>query len=303
MDILILGGGAAGLAAAMAIGRMGQTALVVDDNRPRNAPAAHMNNFPSRDGMNPAAWREQVRTELQKYESIAFQPGTIVDLKKAEGHFVAQISDGSVKQFRKVILANGIQDRLSNLDGFEQLWGKCIFHCTYCHGFEVRGRRLGLVANGPFAKHMLPMIYALSKDVMLFTNGPADLDAEFRKSLEKNLVGLVEGPIVSLSRDGEKLCAVEVAGRKIERQALFWAPVLPFQPKSLLGDQLGCERHEMGFYKVDSFGKTTIAGVFAAGDTSTGMHSVLAAAAAGQVAGAAAVSELLSENLYRNSKY
>ncbi len=292
MDVLILGGGAAGLSAAMAIGRLGQSALVCDDDRPRNAPAAHMNNFPSRDGLSPVEWRAQVRSELKKYDSISFYSGSVTTIERRESEFEATLSDDSKRKFHRIVLANGISDQLPAVPGLRERWGRSVFHCPYCHGFEVRALKLGLVANGKLAEHLGPMIASLSSELILFTNGPSQLTPDFRNQLSQKRIALIESPIANLT---DKASVVLEDGLSVKRDALFWAPVLPFQLKSSLGERLGCELTELGLYKVDAMGKTTVPGVFAAGDAANPMHSVLMAAASGQMAGAAAISELLHQ--------
>ena len=295
-DVLIIGGGPAGLSAAMSLGRMGKSALVCDDGRPRNAPAEHMNNFVSRDGLNPGEWRKSALRDLQKYQTIHFQSEKVLTVKKIDQHFLAQFESGQ-KTFRKVILAYGVQDQLPAVPGFKELWGKSVFHCPYCHGYEVRGTRLGLIANGKFLEHMLPMIYGLSKDTLIFTNEKSDLSNEAQEAIYKNKIRLVESKITSLNFNDTQLKSVVLAnGEEIVRDGLFLAPKMPFQLKSQIGSDLGCEKTDFGFYKIDAFYKTTAHGVFAAGDIVSPMHSVLASAASGQVAGAAAVSEILHED-------
>lgn len=295
-EVLIIGAGPAGLGAAMALGRLSRRALLCDDGRPRNAASAHMNNFPSRDGIDPKDWRRQVRQELEKYKTVQFRQSSVLSVTRDGNLFRATFPEGESLTFRKVLLAYGIVDRLPPLTGLRELWGKSVFHCPYCHGFEVRDTPLGLVANGVFAEHLLPMIASLSPDTVLLTNGPANISAEIRGHAERNRVRLIESPVASLKHMGERLKSVVFEdGTSLERDALFWAPQLPFQAKSSIGEQLGCEKTEMGFYQVNPFGKTTVGGVFAAGDIMTGNHSVLGAAAAGQLAGAGIVSELLNE--------
>ncbi len=297
-DVLIIGGGPAGLSAALSLGRMGRTALVCDDGRPRNAPSAHMNNFPGHDGLSPSAWRDEVRKNLQKYPTIHFQAGRVETVKKEGAAFIAEFSSGERTKFRKVILAYGVRDNLPPVPGLAELWGKAVFHCPYCHGFEVRGHALGMVANGDIAAHMAPMIYSLSQDLILFTNGPAQLKDEVRALLSSRGVRVIEDSIAALETQGETLRAVKLQnGETVSRDALFWSPSLPYTLKSSIGRALGCELTETGLYQADILGKTSVSGVFAAGDNANMMHSVLNAASAGQRAGAGAVFELVNEDL------
>lgn len=304
MDVLIIGGGPAGLSAAMSLGRIGRTALVCDDARPRNEASEHLNNFPTQDGIHPATWRKEARRDLEKYKTIQFFSGSVASVEKHTNFFRARLSSGEVTDFRKVILAYGIQDRLPAIPGLKELWGKAVFHCPYCHGFEVRNHKLGLVGNGKFLAHGIPMFSALSKDVVVFTNGPADFPEELKLQMKKNNIEIVEKKIKKLLFEGTRLQGLEFEdGTVKERDALFATPLLPFQMKSDIGQSLGCEKNDMGLYQVNEMKQTSVPGVFAAGDNMTMMQSVLQAAASGSMAGAGAVFELVNEDFLKGNSY
>lgn len=297
-DVLIIGGGPAGLSAAMSLSRMNRSVLICDDDRPRNKPAQHMNNFVSQDGLNPAAWRESARKDLSKYPTVTFSKKSVSEIEQTKKGFSAFI-DSKDLFFRKVILAYGVQDKLLEVPGMQELWGKSVFHCPYCHGYEVQDSKLGLIANGKFAEHLFPMIQSLSSDTILFTHGAPLIEDKLNRQINKNKLNIISTPIKALKFEQDKLQGVLLENDEfIEREGLFVAPQLPFQSKCSIGQELQCEKNEMGFYKIDHFHKTTVAGVFAAGDITTPMHSVLAAAAAGQIAGASAASELIQEDFY-----
>jgi thioredoxin reductase len=272
--------------------------LLCDDQRPRNKPSSHLNNFPTRDGIHPAQWREAAKADVVKYGTTEFFDGHVKSIKKMSEGFETQLSSGTSARVRKVVLADGIQDRLPDLPGVKELWGKSIFHCPFCHGYEVAGQRLALVANGEFAEHMLPMIWGLSQDLILITNGRAELHEEFRDVLMKKNLLVIESKLKALLHDKEKMTALEFEdGSRIERNGMFMAPQLPFQLKSSLADQLGCLKTELGLIKVNERGQTSVPGVLAAGDNTSMMQSVLMASAAGSMAGAAAIGELLAEDI------
>ncbi len=301
-EVLIIGGGPAGLSAAMTLGRMSRSALLCDDNRPRNAPSSHVNNFPSRDGIHPAEWRKETRKNLEKYTSVESVTASVISVQKDASGFVAHLSTGEVVNTKKVILAYGVVDALPSIPGFKELWGKSIFHCPFCHGFEHRGSRLGFVGNGNLMFHALPMIYSLASDLIVFTNGKATFSAENLALLQKNNITLIEEPIQKLDYENEDLKGVVLTnGKTIERQFLFLSPTLPFKLKSDFGETLGCEKNEFGFYKVNERYQTTAPGVFACGDNMSMAHSVLLAAASGVMAGSIASAELLHENMLHSS--
>lgn len=297
-EALIVGGGPAGLTAGMTLGRMSRRALLCDDNRPRNAPSSHVNNFPSRDGIHPAEWRKETRKNLEKYKTIESAAATVTSVQKSGHGFTAQLSTGQTVKAKKIILAYGVIDTLPPIQGFKELWGKSIFHCPFCHGFEHRGSRLGFVGNGDLMFHALPMIYDLASDLVIFTNGKATFNPENLQLLKKNKVTLIEEPIHKLEYEDESLKGVTLDdGKFVERQYLFLGPILPFKLKSDIGEKLGCEKNQFGFYKVNERNGTSVPGVYACGDNMSMGHSVLLASAAGVMAGSAVSAELLHEKM------
>jgi len=294
-EALIIGGGPAGLSAALTLGRINRNALVCDDGNPRNAPSAHVNNFPSADGIHPAEWRKQARRDLEKYPSIHFFTGKVLSVQKGKDHFTAHLSDGRQVIVKKVILAYGVQDRLLPIPGFNELWGKAIFHCPFCHGYEVRGTELGLIMKNEMAFHSMPLIASLAKKLTLLTDGPLSFTPEQTAVLKKFNVSVVQEKITSLLHEGEKLTAVALEnGEKLSPDYLFYAAAFPFQLKSDIGTSLGCAKNQFGLYQVNEFGATSVAGVFACGDNMQAAQSVLLSCSTGAKAGFAVIAELLN---------
>lgn len=297
-EVLIVGAGPAGLSAGLALGRLLRTVLIADDGRPRNSASSHLNNFIGRDGIHPGEWRQEARRDLQKYETIELLQGSVDAVEKVEKGFHARFSNGQAAQFKKVILAYGILDRLPDIPGLPELWGKAAFHCPYCHGFEVRGKALGIIGSGHFLMHMLPLFYGLSKDLILFTNGDPQFSEEQKALFRKRNIEVIEEKVENLIyREDELKGVVLENGEKRMREGLFITPILPFRMKSSIGESLGCEKTEMGLYKVGERNETTVKGVFAAGDNMSMVHSVIHAAANGTTAGAQATWDLLNEVL------
>ncbi len=297
-EVLIVGGGPAGLTAGMTLGRLSRTALLCDDNRPRNYPSTHVNNFPSRDGIHPGEWRNATRKDLEKYKTIETKTASVLSAEKFEKGFLAKLSTGEMVQAQKLVLAYGVLDSLPSIFGFNELWGKSIFHCPYCHGYEVRGSKLGFVTNHPMAFHALPMIFDLASELTLFTNGKSVYSVEQLDILKRNKVELIETKIRKLEYHGELLKTVVLEdGKTKDLPYLFFFPNEPFRFKSQIGELLGCEKNDFGFYKVNERGGTSVSGVYACGDNMNMAHSVLLAAASGATAGASVVWELLNEKL------
>lgn len=294
-DVLIVGGGPAGLGAAMALGRLRRTALVCDDFRPRNIVAEHMHNFPGFEGMPPLEWRKKARQDVDNYDTIEFLDGGVNSVARTGGTFEVSLSSGRATVARRVILAHGVQDQLPPIPGLQELWGKSAFHCPFCHGYEHRDQRLGLIADSPYALHLLPMAFALGPDLVVFTNGSAALGGGQLEAIRRRELRIVEDPVERLVHEGPQLKGVLAGGILIERDAILVRGSLPFQMKSPIGEALGCEKTETGLLKVSEGNRTTVPGVYAAGDIMSMQHTVLGAVASGQAAGIAAVQDLLSE--------
>lgn len=296
-EVLIVGGGPAGLAAALTFGRLRRRVLLCDDGQPRNQPAARMYNFPGADGMPPARWREKTLKDLAHYPSLSRQALRVQALQQTAGGFEALLADGSTVQGQKVLLAYGLRDRLPEIKNIQALWGQSVAHCPYCHGFEFQDQALGLLADGPLALHLLALLRGLSADLMLFSHGPSVLAAAERQQLDRLTIPLYESPVLALQHQGPTLEALTLAsGENIPRQALFIGPLLPMARSAALGETLGCQLTELGSYAVDATGKTSVPGVYAAGDLAGYQgQSVLFSAASGSRAAANICAELLGE--------
>lgn len=276
-DVAIIGGGPAGLSAALTIARGGRSVFIIDEGKARNAPASHMMNFPSRDGTPPEEFRELIRQDLQKYPTVHFEKGRALSLDRKEKGFVLN----QTIHVKKVLMAHGIKDVLPPIPGFQELWGKAIFHCPYCHGHEHRNAPMGLIASGNIATHMAPLLKGLTSDVILFTNGGEIDETPF----DKNGIKIYSSKLKSLVFEGEKLLSVKLEnGEEIERSYLFYRPEQKLTTD--LGTKLGCELNEFGLYKTDEMGMTSQPGIYAAGDISTPKQSVLMACATGSMTGA-----------------
>lgn len=295
-EVLIIGGGPAGISAAMTLGRIRRSALVADDNRPRNAPSSHLNNFPTRDGIHPEEWRKLARKDLQKYDTIKSFNGRVHSVVQTDGGFRAKLSSGASISVKKVILAYGIKDKMQPIPGYKELWGKSIFHCPFCHGFETTGSKIGILINNEMGFHSVRMIQNFSTDLVIFTNGGVKPTAEQKKDLAKENIPVVEDKIARFQHVGEKLKNVELEnGKNIELHYLFSSPELPFEIASDIGDSLGCKKTHFGLYEVNELGATSVPGVFAAGDNMAMAQSVLLSCAAGVKAGMGALQQLLME--------
>lgn len=290
-DVLIIGGGPAGLSAALTLARGGRRVLIFDHHKPRNARALHMQNFPSHDGLPPAEFKKLIMTDLKEYSSVEFENAQVDELSKTENGFSIRASGGEFLG-RKILLAHGMKDQMLPIKGFSELWGRSIFQCPYCHGHEYRGMPMALLAGSAMASHMLPILKGLTDDLILLSQGE---EIENADKILSNGIQIFGDKILELQGSEGKLeNIVFESGKSLERRILFLK--VPQTLSTDVGIKLGCAVSELGFYMVDEMAKTTIPGVFAAGDIVSMRQSVLMACSSGQAAGASLNYELLAED-------
>jgi thioredoxin reductase len=281
-DVVIVGGGPAGLSAALVLGRARKKVLLCDAGVPRNAAAEHIQGFVTRDGTPPAEFRSIGREQLQPYD-VEYQNTRVRSVERLGPRFQVLLEGGRTVETRRVLLATGMVDEVPELPGYRELWGKSIFQCPYCHGWEVRDQAFGVLATAePFLDFGL-FLTGWSQDVVVFTDGALAVPAEQRLRLERAGVRLEERRIRQLlARDGH-LQAVELEdGARVARQVLFARPP---QHQTQLVRQLGLALNEQGFVRVDEHKATSVQGVHAAGDLTTPLQGALIAAAEGAMAG------------------
>jgi thioredoxin reductase len=290
-DVLIAGGGPAGLSAALALGRARKRVLLCDvAGTRRNLAAVHLHNFVTRDGVTPEEFRRVGREQLAAYPNVKVRDVRIESISGSRGDFGVQLADGMVRA-RRIILATGMVDTKLPIPGFEELWGQSIFQCPYCHGWEVREQRWAYLASSiehlPFAFQLR----AWTRDVVVFVS---ELPAEQRARLEAAGVTVETAPVTRLIARGGKLEAIELAnGKRIERDVLFAHPP---QRQFELVSKLGLALDEEGFVKVDAMTReTSIPGIYAAGDLTTRLQAAIIAAGQGMQAAAVLNFELTTE--------
>ena len=286
-EVVIVGGGAAGLSAALVLGRVRRSVLVVDSGRPRNTPASAVHGFLTRDGIPPARLLERGRQDLSGYPSVQVGTGTVGSAHRGEDEFVVSLGDGTHHRARRLLLATGVTDQLPDVDGLAGLWGNGVFHCPYCHGWEVRDQPLAVLGGTPDAAQLAVYLTRLSADVVLCTNGPHALDAALQHVLAANGVPVREEPIARLQgTPGRMEQVVFATGQILARAAMFLRPHI--QQHSDLATQLGCTLLDDGRVQVDQTGATTVTGVYAAGDLARTRELLLPAGKVITAAGAAA---------------
>ncbi len=295
-DVVVVGGGAAGLSAALVLGRARRRVAVVDAGAPRNAPATHMQGFLSRDGMPPAELLAEGRAEVTGYgvEIISDRVATI------DPQLVVRLAGGRVLEARRILLATGVTDELPDIPGVRERWGRDLLHCPYCHGWEVRDRPLGVLGTLPGSVQHALLVRQWSDDVIFFVN-TYDVSSDELAQLDARGVQLVRGEVARLVVEADRLTGVELAdGQVFPRDAVFVRPGNVPHADGLL-HALGCDLNEAGFATVDPTGRTSTVGVWAAGNVVDPRAQVITAAGAGSAAAIAINADLVRDDVQRGS--
>lgn len=293
-EIIIVGGSYAGLSAAMSLGRALRKVLIIDGGQPCNKQTPHSHNFLTQDGQKPDVISNVALSQLANYNTIRFHKGLAINAVKTEDGFKVETQEGEAFHAKKLIFSTGLKDIMPDIPGFAECWGISVIHCPYCHGYEVRHQKTGIIANGDAAFHYAQLINNWTKDLTIFTNGQSALNEEQLIKLKKHSISVVETPIERLIHtDGkiEKLALTN--GSAITLNAVYSRPI--FLQHSAIPQALGCELTEHGLIKVDNLQKTSVANVFACGDNSNPMRSVAMAVATGSATGAIVNHELIGE--------
>lgn len=290
-DVVVVGGGAAGLSAALVLGRARRSVAVIDAGAPRNAPAAHMHGFLSRDGMAPSDFLEMGRREVTGYGVDLVRDEVV----KLEPGFDAHLASGRTIGARRVLIASGVTDQLPDIPGVRERWGTDLLHCPYCHGWEVRDRPLGVLGTLPGSVDHAHLVRQWSDDMIFFAH-TYSLTTQDRESLGTRGIEIVEGAVRRLTIEDDRLTGVEMLdGRAIPRSAVFVRPGnLPRDDGLLVG--LGCDLDDGGFPTIDESGRTTAHGVWAAGNVVDPRAQVITSAGAGSVAAISINADLVLED-------
>lgn len=298
-EVVVIGGGTAGLSAALVLGRSRRRTLVVDAGEPRNTPAAHMQGYLTRDGMSPAEFLALGREEIARY-GVDLVRDRAVDVTKGEDFAVA-LAGGETVHARRIVVATGLKDELPAVPGVAERFGRDVIHCPYCHGWEVRDQAFGVLATTAMSVHQALIVSQWSKDVTLFlhTVAESELTDDDLRRLAAAGVAVVPGGVAELVVDDDRLTGVRLTdGTTHPREALFVAPRAV--PQTGLLEKLGAELQEtpFGAYPVvDPTGLTTVPGVWAVGNAMGFAEQVVNAASAGYRAGATINGELLMSDL------
>ncbi|HEU4841379.1 MAG TPA: NAD(P)/FAD-dependent oxidoreductase [Ilumatobacteraceae bacterium] len=298
-DCIVIGGGAAGLSAALVLGRARRRTLVVDDGRQSNLAAHGIGGLLGHDGRPPAELYAAARAELAGYPSVELVTGTVVSAERAEDGFLVAVAGGGRHAARRLLLATGMDYRAADVPGVAERWGRSVFHCPFCHGWEVRDRPLGVLDRGADAVHRALLLRAWSDDVTVLTDGPPELDEDAIAQLAAAGVAVDERRVEALRGPGSELTDVVFTDGSARSLGGLLVPVVLHQ-RSPLAARLGATIAPPGMLAadavdVDAWLQTPVPGVAAAGDVTGTMPSVANAIAAGSNAAAAIVRSLVVE--------
>ncbi|ACU60901.1 NAD(P)/FAD-dependent oxidoreductase [Chitinophaga pinensis] len=294
-DVIIIGGSYAGLAAAMSLGRALRRVLIIDSGKPCNRQTPHSHNFLTRDGSTPAEIAAIGKEQVLKYDTVQFYTGLATRGVKTETGFEIGTDKGDTFSGTKLIFATGITDEQPAIPGFAECWGISVIHCPYCHGYEVKQEKTGILANGDMAFDFGKLISNWTDELTIFTNGASTLTPEQMEKLAQHNIAVVEKVITKVEHDkGYVRQLVFEDGRTFALRALYAR--VNFTQHCDISVQLGCELTEQGYLRVDAMQKTTVPHVYACGDNSSMMRSVANAVSTGTLTGAITNKDLIDES-------
>jgi thioredoxin reductase len=298
-ECIVVGGGAAGLSAALVLGRARRRTLVIDAGEQSNRAAHGIGGLLGQDGRPPEAFYAAGREELAAYPAVELRAGEVVGAERDDDGIVLELASGERERARRVLLATGMDYRRPELSGVEERWGRSVFHCPFCHGWEVRDRALGVLDRGETGVRRALLLRAWSDDVTLYSDGPAELGADEAGLLRAASVEVDERPVAGLRGPGEELIAIVFEDGSERDCGGLLVPVTLHQ-RSPLAEQLGAELASKAplvadAVQVDEGFHSSVSDVSAAGDTSGQMQSVANAVAGGSTAAAMIVHGLMSD--------
>jgi thioredoxin reductase len=296
-DTVVVGGGAAGLSAALVLGRARRRTLVVDAGEPRNAPSPAAHGVFTRDGVPPAELLREARAQLAPYATVTLCDAAAVSARAMDGGFEVELANDGKVRARRLLLAVGVKDELPPIDGVAELWGTRVLHCPYCHGWEVGDQPLAVHLADRSSIPLLTLLPGWTRDLLVCAEDPAVLSEEERALLARRDIPVVESLLRKVEAAGDGVMLHFADGRAEPRRALFMRP--PYSIGSPLPRTLGCEIAETGALRIGADHQTSVAGVYAAGDCAGPVHQVLVAAASGHQA-AMALNRDLADGEFRS---
>ncbi|MFM1724376.1 NAD(P)/FAD-dependent oxidoreductase [Rhodococcus sp. PAM 2766] len=298
-DVVVVGGGAAGLEGALMLARSRRSVLVIDAGDPRNAPAEGVHGFLSRDGIAPADLTRIGADEVRRYGGQVVD-GTVADVRRGEAGFTVLLTDGRTVPARRVLVTTGLTDELPEVPGVRERWGRDVLHCPYCHGWEISNEPVGVLGTGPMSVHQALMFRQWTDDVTLFLHTAPEPTDEEREKLAARGVRVVAGRVAELVIDDDRLAGVRLEdGTVVNRRALVVAPRFVARVDALTSLGIETELEPMSggrFVPADWSGLTKVPGLWVAGNVTDVKAQVLAAAASAATAAVAINNDLITED-------
>jgi thioredoxin reductase len=294
-DVIIIGGSFAGLSAALALGRAKRNVLIIDNNNPCNKQAPRAHNFLTWDNSKPYDILSAGRKDVMTYPSIEFKDGTAADAIKTDNGFKLSLETGERFNAKKLLFATGVSDIMPEINELQSCWGISVLHCPYCHGYEVKDKRTAVLANGINGFDVCMVLKQWTNDIVLLTNGKSKLKKRHVERLRSHDIDIIEKEISALEHNNGEIKKVYFKDNTSLEIPVMYAK-LEIKQQCDLPEKLGCKMTEHGHVKVDEFKKTSVHGVYAAGDNTSTGRTISLAVAAGTVAGMRLNGELSSES-------
>ncbi|HEV8514635.1 MAG TPA: NAD(P)/FAD-dependent oxidoreductase [Cyclobacteriaceae bacterium] len=301
-DVIIIGGSYAGLAASMALGRALRKVLIIDSGDPCNKQTPYSHNFLTNDGRSPAEIAGIAKQQVLMYDTVSFLHDLVTSASKTNDRFIIGVQSGKRFEAKKLVFATGVKDIMPNIPGFAESWGISVLHCPYCHGYEVRNQKTGILANGDGGYDFATLISNWTNDLTLYTNGKSNLTIEQATKLRSHKIRIVEDEIEELKNQNGYLQNIVFKSERRESIKALYAKI-SFAQHSNTPQSLGCELTQEGYIKIDSTQKTSVPGVFACGDNVTRMRTVANAISMGTTTGMMVNKELIEDEFQQNQKH
>jgi thioredoxin reductase len=295
-DVVVIGGGAAGLSAGLVLSRARRRVAVIDRGEPRNASAQHLHGFLSRDGMSPRDLLAAGRAEVSGYGGELIQDGVQKVAGDIDAGFEVLLEGGARLTARRLLVTTGLRDELPDIPGVHERWGRDVLHCPYCHGYEVRDQPLGVLGGSPGSVQHALLVRQWSSDVVFFPHTTQVTAAE-REQLVSRAISVVDGLVKRVVVEGDEMRGIELAdGTLVRRAAVFVRPRFVPNADQLVG--LGCAMDDAGWVVADGAGRTSVAGVWVGGNAANPRAQLITAAGEGSAAAIALNQDLVDEDVH-----
>lgn len=297
MDVVIIGGGAAGLNAALVLGRARRMVTVIDEELPRNRVTNESHGFLTRDGISPTEFRRISKEQILKYPTVSFKTETVIAVSGSNGNFRVETESGSIIQSRKVLFATGMKDILPNIEGLAEVYGTSAFVCPFCDGWELRDRHLSVIGTNEMVLHLVKLLTGWTNHITLLTNEMQFLSKEQLIDLENHSIRVIHNQIKNIESTNGMVKRINfISEVALPCEGIFFVPKLV--QASSIPASLGCKVSDEGPFHtliIDEMGRTNVEGIYSAGDSASRYHQLIAAASSGGLAAGTIQLDLIEE--------